>query len=206
MSKAAFEQECRDLPEGVIEFLGTTLPSPTGISDPSTVDEAIVAQGKLAYNINQILTQFAGMKLIEVILRIGQLNPVLHGMLATALEYIEGSERSVLIVSPTSGGSYTDDQTIQFSCDTPGDMLPTDVLVGCMLEGDNVGTFQLDNLAPDYPESWMKNQQLSISPFPSGTYKTVDVFFSANYDDGATGTAEVSIQVEGSQSGGGGGE
>jgi hypothetical protein len=187
------------MPEGVIEFLETSLPTPVSITEPSTVDDAIVAQGKLAYNINLILTQFAGLKVLEVILRIGQLNPVLHGMLATALEYIEGSERSIDIVSPTADGSYTDDQTIQFSCDTPGDVQPVTVTVSVPETGDD---FQLDNLAPDYPESWMKNQQLSIDPFPSGDYISLDVYFSASYDDGATGTATVEISVEGSQSGG----
>ena len=201
MANLNFSAKCRVIPE-LESFLAKTIPSIGTIPPPATVDEAIVANGKAAANINNILAEFSGLPLLELLLRVGQYNEVLQGILAASLEYIEGSDRSLLIVSPTSDGAYTDDQEIQFSCDTPGDMQPNQVMVACYLEGDSVGSFSLDNLAPDYPESWMLNQQLSIAPFGAGSYKQVDVHFSASYDDGASGNASVSIQVEGSQSGG----
>lgn len=78
-----------ELPEGIQTKLYTQFPAVPGISWPTTVDEAIIAQGQLACNLNQVLQAFAGVTPVDLLLHIGQHNPVAKALLLAVLEYVD---------------------------------------------------------------------------------------------------------------------
>jgi len=94
-----------DLPEGVRDFVNTEIPALQPTSSPSDVDGAIIAQGILAHNLNEILRAFQGMTLAAIPLYIGQLNTVNQGLLCAALEFVGGSG-DLKIIAPVDSGTY----------------------------------------------------------------------------------------------------
>jgi hypothetical protein len=103
--KNAFVEALNDTPDGIKSFLEVPLPSLAGIGVPSTVDEAIIAEGTLAANLNTILTAFVGLTPVELLLRIGQHNVVIQSMLLAAIQYI-GNVGEMTIEAPKSSGKY----------------------------------------------------------------------------------------------------
>jgi hypothetical protein len=95
------------LPDGVKNFAETAIPELLSITALSTVDEAIIAQGILAYNLNLILKQFEGFTLIDLILHIGQKNAVNKAIMLASLEYVDkGGEWEFSIVAPSPPEEY----------------------------------------------------------------------------------------------------
>jgi hypothetical protein len=105
--KSAFVAALQETPDSIKNFLEVQIPDFQDISWPTDSDAAIIANGQLAYNVNLLLKQFSGLTLIELLLRIGQHNPVTQGILLSCLEYLPGSQTSkVLFVAPQVGGIY----------------------------------------------------------------------------------------------------
>lgn len=115
--KQSFIDALNTTPDGIDAFLETPIPTVAAFAMPTDVDSSIIAQGKLAYNINEILRAFGGLTPIELLLRIGQHNSVLQGALLAGLEYIEQEGYEFTIVSPTPTGIYSPTQEIQFAAD-----------------------------------------------------------------------------------------
>lgn len=109
--KDQFLQALDEVPEGLTGFTTKVIPSLESFSSPSDVDAAIIAQGKLAYNLNLILKEFEGMTPIELFLRIGQRNTVVKALLLAALQYVSQTELHDFNVSlPQSGIVHTPGQ------------------------------------------------------------------------------------------------
>ena len=97
----------KDTPSGVLNFLATQIGEIDEISAPSTTDEAVIACGQLAANLNNAwLKKFSGFTPVEGLMRIGQKNPVIISSLLSNLEFITASNK-LTIISPTSGQEMT---------------------------------------------------------------------------------------------------
>jgi len=55
-----------DLPAGIQDHIETAIPTLTATSAPTDTDSAILAQGVLAHNLNQIFQAFEGLPLVAV--------------------------------------------------------------------------------------------------------------------------------------------
>jgi hypothetical protein len=76
------------VPDGVSAHLDTPF-SITAIDDPSGVEGAIIANGQaMAAFHNAFLAPFAGLTILELLLRIGQHNTYLQGMVLVGLEHL----------------------------------------------------------------------------------------------------------------------
>ena len=115
--KQQFITALNTTPDGIDEFLETPIPTVDSFTKPTDIDSSIIAQGVLAYNINEILRAFGGLTIVELLLRIGQHNSVLQGALLAGLEYIEKESFEFTIVSPTPTGIYLVGQDVQFTAD-----------------------------------------------------------------------------------------
>lgn len=105
-AKTAFlDQIVADLPAGIKDHLETPIPAFVATTSPTDVDSAIIVQGILAHNLNEVGRAFEGLTLAAIPMYIAQLNTVNQGMLLSALEFIGGSG-DFRIISPTAGGSY----------------------------------------------------------------------------------------------------
>lgn len=82
--------------------------SPADISNPNDEAAAIVAMGKLSYNLNEyILKPLAGLDLTELVLRVGQHNPsTVLSALSNLVLIDAGDGVPVSLVSPVEGEPY----------------------------------------------------------------------------------------------------
>jgi hypothetical protein len=103
------------VPTAVLDFVDTPIPDFIETSEPTTVDEAIVTQGILAHNLNDLLMAYSGLPVVDLILRVGQRNTVLQSLLLACLEYrspdIAGEFE---IVQPENDSWYYDGDEITF--------------------------------------------------------------------------------------------
>ena len=105
--KQAFIDALAETPAGIADFLTTPIPEFQDISFPQDKDGAIIANGQLAANVNTLLQAFSGLTLVELLLRIGQHNPVPQGILLALLEYVEGAQDTKMtFIAPVPGGVY----------------------------------------------------------------------------------------------------
>lgn len=106
--KSDFIEALRMTPDGIAEFLTTPIPTPPAISQPSTTDDAIIAQGVLSYYFLEFFGAFAGVTPVELFLRIGQHDSVGEGMLLAGLEYLGESQtqRDFTVEEPVEGTTY----------------------------------------------------------------------------------------------------
>lgn len=103
-----------DLPEaGLLPFVSVAIPALEDIDVPATTDDAIIAQGVLAANINTILQAFEGLTPVELLLRIGQRSSTALALLLASLECTTSVTHDFDIISPDSGNVYYLDQEIQ---------------------------------------------------------------------------------------------
>ena len=76
--------------EGLIDFVDVPFGACDSLPLPSTVEAAIITQGKAAANFNNvILVPLAGIPIIQLFLHVGQRNKVLQDMLLAGLEYFD---------------------------------------------------------------------------------------------------------------------
>jgi hypothetical protein len=106
--KADYISKLRAVPDGIADFLTTTFPVAPSISTPTTVDEAGVAVGVLSKFLLDAFRPFAGITIVELLLRIGQHSNVSEAMLLSVQEYIASSdaELSFEILEPVEGQGY----------------------------------------------------------------------------------------------------
>jgi hypothetical protein len=106
--KTDFTADLRAVPEGISDFLTTPIPSPPTISQPATVDNAIIVQGVLSYYILELFRPFSGLTPVELLLRIGQHNSVVEAMLLAGLEYLTDSDaqNDFKFILPEAGKTY----------------------------------------------------------------------------------------------------
>jgi hypothetical protein len=101
-------------PEGIEDFLDVGAPVFAHFDPPTTADEAQIAQGMFAYNLNEWLCKFGangsntGLKLVPLLLRIGQHNSVAMDILLSGLEYLTDSagNQEFEIIEPVAGKKY----------------------------------------------------------------------------------------------------
>ena len=106
--KSDFITSLRSTPAGITGFTATVIPALEAFAKPTTVDEAAIAQGVLAYNLNQIFKSFEGLTIVELLLRIGQHSNVAEAMLLSGLEYDEesGGENTIEVQHPGADAIY----------------------------------------------------------------------------------------------------
>jgi hypothetical protein len=92
-----------DFPSALNDLLDRTIPNIPTIGWPTEVEDAIIAQGQLASNINVILKQFEGLPVVQMMMHLGQKNRTVQNLLLTSLEYLERGGGDFDIVSPLSG-------------------------------------------------------------------------------------------------------
>jgi hypothetical protein len=107
--KNDFLAALRNLPAGLLEFLDVAIPAvPSGLSIPTTEEEANIMQGILSFYILQFFTAFAGLTPVPLALRIGQHSNVAEALLLSNLEYMPESDanQEFEIVEPVEGKEY----------------------------------------------------------------------------------------------------
>lgn len=92
-------------PDGINSKLNTGIPALDATTLPTDVDSAILTQGILAHNINQILKAFEGLTPVELLLRIGQKSPALQGAFLSGLEFV-GNIGEIDFVEPLDNSVY----------------------------------------------------------------------------------------------------
>lgn len=111
--KDDFISALNELPAGIKAFLTTEIPiAGTPLEMPADSDEAIIRQGEFATALfNLIFHTFGGLTPIELLLRIGQKNEVLQGILLSGLEYVQKETHDFEVIAPVADLSipcYTD--------------------------------------------------------------------------------------------------
>lgn len=103
--KQNFITALRQTPDGIAGFLTAAIPEPPACSVPTDVDAAIIANGVCAAYVLDLFRPFAGLTLVELLLRIGQHNSVTESMLLAGLQYLADSQAAAEfeIVEPTEG-------------------------------------------------------------------------------------------------------
>ena len=86
MKQLFFDLLDYEIPDSVALFAEVTIPDIPTISSPSDIESAIIAQGKLAANLNTILQAFVGLAPVELLLRNGGRNPLLKALVAASYE------------------------------------------------------------------------------------------------------------------------
>ena len=105
--KDILKQALNELPAGFAELLETAvMPTAEEITTPASVEEALMACGKTARYLNAIFASMAGLPLLQVPLRIGQLNPSTQIMAAAGLQFVGGGLHEIAIESPVTGNTY----------------------------------------------------------------------------------------------------
>lgn len=77
-----------DFPDSLKNSFGITFPAVGGVVWPTTVEEAIIVQGQVACNLNEVMGALAGLPVVEMFMYLGQKNRTSHAMLLSALEFI----------------------------------------------------------------------------------------------------------------------
>lgn len=103
--KELLKAALNDLPVVMQPFLTKTMPTLGEIQRPGSVEDALMECGYLAKILTELCNRFAGLPVLEVPLRIGQLNPSMQVMAAAGLEYI-GANFDMGIRSPATGAPY----------------------------------------------------------------------------------------------------
>jgi hypothetical protein len=98
--KIDFIDSLDELSGALNECLGMHIPVVEDFAYPDTVDESIVAQGRLAWNINLILKEFQGLPVVRLLLHIGQYNTVLRSALLAGLEFTGMGKHTFTIAQP----------------------------------------------------------------------------------------------------------
>ena len=120
MKTAFLDALLADLPVGVSDFMQTSIGTIPTMTIPTTKDDAIIACGKLSAHLNNfLLAPFSGLTPVELLLRIGQKNPVLISGLLAGLEVIAGEGGRLTILSPKDG-DLVSDYDILFKCKGEG--------------------------------------------------------------------------------------
>lgn len=105
--KDILKQALNELPVGFAELLETAIiPAATEITSPASVEDALIACGKTAKYINKILENLGGLPLLQVPLRVGQLNPSTQILAVAGLEFVGTTLHEIEIVSPVEGVTY----------------------------------------------------------------------------------------------------
>lgn len=101
--KSDFLQALND-PEILQDWNQIVFPAVPTVGWPTTENEAIIACGQFQANCNLWLKVFEGMPVLQLLLRGGQFNETLQGILLANLEYLqhEGT-REIAIRSPEGG-------------------------------------------------------------------------------------------------------
>lgn len=96
-----------DIPEAVRNFFEVTIGTITEITMPTTKEEAEIACGQLAANINNaLLMPFVGFAPIEGMMRVGSKNAAIVSLLLSGLELISGAGGKFKIERPVEGKTY----------------------------------------------------------------------------------------------------
>lgn len=105
-AKQDFIDALRDTPTGVKEFCDWTMPELVPTVAPT--GDNYSCQETLAHNFNTILCSLHGLKIFEIMLRIGQHSNVAEALLFASLEYRQESDTatSFEVVEPVDGETY----------------------------------------------------------------------------------------------------
>lgn len=106
--KQQFIDAIRQTPSGIDGFLTAEIPDPPSVDTPADIDAAIIVNGVCAKYVLDLFRPFAGLTIVELMLRIGQHNSVLESAMLSGLEYLTDSqaEHDFEIVEPTDGTVY----------------------------------------------------------------------------------------------------
>ncbi|MDY0094828.1 MAG: hypothetical protein RBT80_19205 [Candidatus Vecturithrix sp.] len=138
MPKTSLKDALDYMPLGAFDFY-TTIPILDTTTLPTDVDEAIITQGILAHNINEILRQFEGFPPLVMLARLGQHNEALQLMAAASVQYFRAT-RDFEITGPPLQFMQGSEQSISVHI-TQGAENVTEVIVSWGSNGDSVQMF-----------------------------------------------------------------
>ena len=96
-----------EVPPSIAAMLDMCFGSVSDVETPSTVEESLIVQGKVAVNFNNaILKPLSGLPLVELALRIGQNNPSTQGMLLSMLKITGSLGKDAVTCNLQEGGTY----------------------------------------------------------------------------------------------------
>lgn len=84
-----------DFPQNLKNKMSVVIPTIQSVAWPSNLEDAIIAQGQVAVNVNTIMQAFAGIPVIELLLYIGQKNRVSSAMLLAMLELVQQTNKPI---------------------------------------------------------------------------------------------------------------
>jgi hypothetical protein len=166
------------LPDGIQEFLAVALPEIESISVPTTTDDAIIAQGVLAANINTWMEAYVGLCPIEMLLRIGQKNEALQCLLLSALEYFGTADFSVS--SPADDAVFTDEQTVTLSVSGNADDITA---ISVTVTSEHLDTVVSLDPVESTPGSFQTIWTPDWEAIPDETAETVTLIFVPTWTD-----------------------
>lgn len=183
--KQQFIDAFRATPDGISEFLTAPVPTLETITSPADVDAAIIAQGKLAANLNLILKTFEGLTPIELLLRIGSHSPVAEIAALAGWQYINASsaQQDFSITAPTAGSTYQPGN-LRLSCSAGNGQIKQ---VAVEIEGQSpIALESSDDGLSFYGYARFEAEE-------TGEFTAT---FSALFSDDSTQTASVSFTID----------
>jgi hypothetical protein len=100
-----------EVPADLAAMLTATFGNVASVSVPTTVDESLIVQGKVAAAFNNaILRPLSGLPIVQLALRIGQNNPTNMAMLLSMLKVSGSLGKNTFQVSWTDGATYALDK------------------------------------------------------------------------------------------------
>lgn len=167
-----------DMPATVGAFLETAIGEVAEISIPTTKDDAVIACGQLAANLNNaFLKPFVGLTPIELFMRIGSKNPVFISSLLSGLEVISGQGGKLTVISPADGAVVPTWFDAGFACKGKG--IESAVV--------SVDSTEITLAAED--DTW---KATLTTPLSIGAHTAT---FTATYGDGSTADKTVSFEA-----------
>ena len=103
-----------ELPSGVLDHADTPLPTAPTVSTPTTVDEAIIAQGVLSKYLLDVFAAYDGFTLVDLILHIGQRNAVNKAMLLASIQARDKGGKHDIAIDEPSGSTWDLSENIMF--------------------------------------------------------------------------------------------
>lgn len=102
------------LPDSITELLDKTLPEPPTISIPTTVDDAIIAQGVLSKYLLDVFKELTGFSIAAAMMHIGQLNTV-NQVVALASLQVQPNWVEIEVILPSDAVFYSTESS--FLCE-----------------------------------------------------------------------------------------
>ncbi len=134
-----------EVPESLSELLERKFGEVSDVTSPNSVEDSLIAQGKVAANFNNaILKPLADLPIVELALRIGQNNPTVQGMFLTMLKLTGAMGPDALTCNLKDGDKFPPGSVTIVAATTGG----TCSAVHGAFSGPENGDFEFDKASP----------------------------------------------------------